>query len=94
MNITWLPGYSYGANIFLNGKDVSRMTDNDLAEVRNKEIGFVFQQFNLLPRLNCCGKRGIALIYSGIAKKERTERALKCLTKLNLKTEATINQMN
>src|SRR6478609_5191102 len=49
----------------LNGKDVSSMPDNDLAEVRNKEIGFVFQQFNLLPRLTAAENVALPLVYSG-----------------------------
>ncbi len=68
----------------LNGKDVSRMVDNDLAEVRNKEIGFVFQQFNLLPRLTAAENVALPLIYSGINKKERAERAMETLTKVKL----------
>lgn len=68
----------------LNGHDVSRMIDNDLAEIRNKEIGFVFQQFNLLPRLTAVENVALPLIYSGIAKKERTERALDVLRKVKL----------
>ena len=68
----------------LNGQDVSRMIDNDLAEVRNKEIGFVFQQFNLLPRLTAAENVALPLIYSGIAKKERMERAMEVLTKVRL----------
>jgi putative ABC transport system ATP-binding protein len=68
----------------LNGQDVSRMIDNDLAEVRNKEIGFVFQQFNLLPRLTAAENVALPLIYSGIAKKERTERAMEVLKKVKL----------
>ena len=68
----------------LNGYDVSRMIDNDLAEIRNKEIGFVFQQFNLLPRLTAAENVALPLIYSGIAKKERTERALEVLRKVKL----------
>lgn len=68
----------------LNGKDVSRMPDNDLAEVRNKEIGFVFQQFNLLPRLSAAENVALPLIYSGIGKKERTDRALAVLAKVKL----------
>lgn len=68
----------------LNGKDVSRMIDNDLAEVRNKEIGFVFQQFNLLPRLTAAENVALPLIYSGIGKKERMERALEVLRKVKL----------
>lgn len=68
----------------LNEKDVSRMPDNDLAEVRNKEIGFVFQQFNLLPRLTAAENVALPLIYSGISKKERAERALAVLAKVKL----------
>lgn len=68
----------------LNGKDVSRMPDNDLAEVRNKEIGFVFQQFNLLPRLTAAENVALPLIYSGTSKKERTERAMEALEKVKL----------
>ena len=68
----------------LNGKDVSGMIDDDLAEVRNKEIGFVFQQFNLLPRLTAAENVALPLIYSGIGKKERMERALEVLRKVKL----------
>jgi putative ABC transport system ATP-binding protein len=68
----------------LNGKDVSGMEDNDLAEVRNKEIGFVFQQFNLLPRLTAAENVALPLIYSGIGKKERIERAMAVLSKVKL----------
>ncbi|MEN9571106.1 MAG: hypothetical protein RL172_2337 [Bacteroidota bacterium] len=71
-------------NYFLNGKDVSRMEDNDLAEVRNKEIGFVFQQFNLLPRLTAAENVALPLIYSGVTKKERADRALEALAKVKL----------
>ena len=68
----------------LNGKDVSRMIDDDLAEVRNREIGFVFQQFNLLPRLTAAENVALPLIYSGIGKKERMERAMEVLIKVKL----------
>lgn len=68
----------------LNGKDVSSMPDNDLAEVRNKEIGFVFQQFNLLPRLTAAENVALPLIYSGIGKTERMERAMEVLCKVKL----------
>ena len=68
----------------LNGKDVSKMADNDLAEVRNKEIGFVFQQFNLLPRLSASENVALPLIYAGIARKERMERAMEVLAKVGL----------
>ena len=68
----------------LNGKDVSKMNDNDLAEIRNKEIGFVFQQFNLLPRLSALENVALPLIYAGVSKKERNERAMEMLVKVNL----------
>ena len=68
----------------LNNKDVSSTTDNDLDEVRNKEIGFVFQQFNLLPRLTAEENVALPLVYAGIAKKERIERAKEALRKVNL----------
>jgi putative ABC transport system ATP-binding protein len=68
----------------LNGKDVSKTTDNDLASVRNKEIGFIFQQFNLLPRLSAAENVALPLVYAGVAKKERIERAMDVLAKVGL----------
>ncbi len=68
----------------LNGKDVSRMADNDLAEVRNHEIGFVFQQFNLLPRLTAVENVALPLVYAGISKKARTDKALHVLEQVGL----------
>jgi putative ABC transport system ATP-binding protein len=68
----------------LNGKDVSRTTDNDLADVRNKEIGFVFQQFNLLPRLTAVENVALPLVYAGIPRKQRTEKAMEVLRKVDL----------
>lgn len=73
-----------GGKYILNDNDVSRMPDNDLAEVRNKEIGFVFQQFNLLPRLTALENVALPLVYSGISKKERTERAMEVLKTVKL----------
>jgi putative ABC transport system ATP-binding protein len=69
----------------LNGHDVSTMLDNELAEIRNKEIGFVFQQFNLLPRLSALENVALPLVYAGIPKKIRTEI---------FPTGATTSQMN
>jgi putative ABC transport system ATP-binding protein len=84
MNILGCLDSPTSGQYILNGKDVSGMPDNDLAEVRNKEIGFVFQQFNLLPRLTAAENVALPLIYSGIAKKERHERALAVLEKVQL----------
>jgi len=74
---------SSGAYI-LNGRDVSRMPDDDLAEVRNREIGFVFQQFNLLPRLTAAENVALPLIYSGISKKDRVSRSMEALSRVKL----------
>ena len=84
MNILGCLDSPSGGKYLLNGKDVSRMHDNDLAEVRNKEIGFVFQQFNLLARLTAAENVALPLVYSGIGRKERTERALEVLLKVKL----------
>jgi putative ABC transport system ATP-binding protein len=84
MNILGCLDSPSGGKYILNGKDVSRMPDNDLAEVRNQEIGFVFQQFNLLPRLTALENVALPLVYSGIGKKERIERANEVLAKVKL----------
>ena len=72
----------------LNGQDVSRMSDNQLAEVRTKEIGFVFQSFNLLPRASALDNVALPLIYAGLSKRERTERALESLRAVGLADRA------
>jgi len=84
MNILGCLDTPTAGKYILNGKDVSKMPDDDLAEVRNKEIGFVFQQFNLLPRLTAIENVALSLIYAGINKKERTERAMESLKKVGL----------
>ncbi len=84
MNILGCLDSPTGGTYILNGKDVSKMADNDLAEVRNKEIGFVFQQFNLLPRLSAAENVALPLIYAGVARKERMERAMEVLAKVGL----------
>jgi putative ABC transport system ATP-binding protein len=68
----------------LNGVDVSQMNDNELAEIRNKEIGFVFQTFNLLPRSNALHNVELPLIYKGLPSEERREVALQCLAHVGL----------
>jgi len=89
MNILGCLDTPSGGKYVLNGKDVSRMADNDLAEVRNKEIGFVFQQFNLLPRLTAAENVALPLIYSGISKNERRDRAMAVLEKVKLADRST-----
>lgn len=84
MNILGCLDSPTGGTYILNGKDVSKMPDNDLAEVRNKEIGFVFQQFNLLPRLTAAENVALPLVYAGVGKRERTERAMEVLAKVHL----------
>ena len=84
MNILGCLDSPSGGTYILNSKDVSKMPDDDLAEVRNTEIGFVFQQFNLLPRLTAVENVALPLIYAGIKKKERTERAMEALRKVDL----------
>ncbi len=68
----------------LNGKDVSNMTQDELAEIRNKEIGFVFQTFNLLPRTTALENVALPMIYAGFSKKERIKRAEKVLSDVGL----------
>lgn len=84
MNILGCLDSPTGGNYILNGKDVSKMPDDDLADVRNTEIGFVFQQFNLLPRLTAAENVALPLVYAGVAKKERIERAMEALNKVGL----------
>src|SRR5580765_4440792 len=84
MNILGCLDTPSGGQYVLNGQDVSRMSDDDLAEVRNNEIGFVFQQFNLLPRLTAAENVALPLVYAGVGKKERTERAMEALRKVVL----------
>lgn len=71
-------------NYILNGKDVSQMHDDELAEIRNKEIGFVFQTFNLLPRTTALDNVALPLIYAGFSKSERKAKATKVLQQVNL----------
>lgn len=68
----------------LNGHDVSKMSDSDLADIRNKQIGFVFQQFNLLPRMSALENVALPLVYAGIPKKQRVERAREVIRQVGL----------
>lgn len=73
----------------LNGIQVSSMDDNDLANVRNKEIGFVFQTFNLLPRLRALENVALPLVYAGVGRKEREQRAAAVLERVGLSDRMT-----
>ena len=69
----------------LGGEDVSDMTDDELAEIRNKMIGFIFQQYNLLPKLDLLENVELPLLYAGVGASERRERAMAALEKVGLK---------
>jgi putative ABC transport system ATP-binding protein len=68
----------------LNGRNVSNLKDDELAHIRNKEIGFVFQAFNLLPRMSILENVELPMVYSGISHKERREKAIEALRKVGL----------
>lgn len=84
MNILGCLDTPTSGTYILNGKDVSQMHDDDLAEVRNKEIGFVFQTFNLLPRTTALDNVALPMIYAGYPKSERNKRATEVLTQVGL----------
>lgn len=84
MNILGCLDTPTSGKYILNEKDVSNTPDNELADVRNKEIGFVFQQFNLLPRLTAVENVALPLVYAGVPKKLRTKKAMQVLEKVNL----------
>ena len=84
MNILGCLDTPTSGQYFLNGKDVSKMEDNNLAEIRNTEIGFVFQTFNLLPRYSALENVMLPLIYAGMPKNVRHERAVEVLENVGL----------
>ncbi len=84
MNIIGCLDTPTSGEYYLNGQRVSEMSDNELAEVRNREIGFVFQTFNLLPRADCLHNVELPLVYSGISKRVRREMALRALESVGL----------
>jgi putative ABC transport system ATP-binding protein len=84
MNILGCLDTPTAGRYILNNNDVSTMADNALAEVRNKEIGFVFQQFNLLPRLTAAENVALPLVYAGMNRKLRTEKAMQVLEMVSL----------
>ncbi|MBT9391651.1 ABC transporter ATP-binding protein [Hymenobacter sp. NST-14] len=88
MNIVGCLDTPSGGQYILNGKDVSNMSDNQLADVRNREIGFVFQSFNLLPRATSLDNVALPLIYAGYGKSERHEMAREALRSVGLAERA------
>jgi putative ABC transport system ATP-binding protein len=84
MNILGCLDTPNSGTYILNGKDVSRMDDDELAGIRNKEIGFVFQTFNLIPRMTSQENVALPLVYAGVPKKERMERAANIMAKVGL----------
>lgn len=88
MNIIGCLDSPTDGNYILNEKDVSNLSENELAEIRNKEIGFVFQTFNLLPRSSALENVELPLIYAGLASAERKEKAMEALTKVELANRA------
>lgn len=84
MNIIGCLDTPTSGTYILNGQLVSDMTENELAEIRNKEIGFVFQTFNLLPRASALENVALPLIYAGYGKADREEKAMEALESVNL----------
>lgn len=84
MNILGCLDTPSGGKYFLDGLDVSTMNDDQLAEIRNRKIGFIFQTFNLIPRLSTLENVAMPLIYAGLSKKERIEKAEEVLIKVGL----------
>ncbi len=85
MNILGCLDTPTAGRYFLNGKDVSKLSEDKLAEIRNKEIGFVFQTFNLLPKYDALENVALPLIYAGVKKGERLKRAAELLELVGLK---------
>src|SRR5688500_632144 len=84
MNILGCLDSPTAGTYILDGQDVSKMSDDALADVRNKEIGFVFQQFNLLPRLTALENVALPLVYAGNSRKQRTDMAMDVIKKVGL----------
>ncbi len=88
MNILGCLDSPTAGRYILNGNDVSTMPDDQLAAIRNREIGFVFQQFNLLPRLSALENVALPLVYAGMSRKIRTEQAMEVIQKVGLETRS------
>jgi putative ABC transport system ATP-binding protein len=88
MNIVGCLDTPTSGKYILNGKDVSDLDEDELAEIRNKEIGFIFQNFNLLPRSSALDNVALPLIYAGYSKSQRTEMAMEALKNVGLDTRS------
>ncbi|MDD5447824.1 MAG: ABC transporter ATP-binding protein [Actinomycetota bacterium] len=84
MHILGCLDHPTSGKLYIDGEDVSRVNGNSLAELRNKKIGFVFQQFNLLPRTSALSNVELPLLYAGVSASERKRRALECLEHVGL----------
>ncbi len=88
MNIIGCLDVPTSGQYFLDGKDVSHMNDNELAEIRNKKLGFIFQQYNLIPKLTVQQNVELPLLYAGLSEKEQSVRALASLDRVGLLEKA------
>ena len=84
MNIIGCLDVPTSGRYYLKGQDVSSMTDDELAEIRNKTLGFIFQQYNLIPKLNVLENVELPLIYKGVPEKERVEAAVEALKRVGI----------
>ena len=85
MNIIGALDVPTSGSYYLGGEDVSDMSDDQLAQIRNRMIGFIFQQYNLLPKLNLLENVELPLLYAGVGREERRERAMVSLERVGLK---------
>lgn len=88
MNIIGCLDVATSGSYRLNGKDISHYTDDELAEVRNKMLGFIFQQYNLLPKLTLLDNVALPLLYAGVGDNEQKERAMRSLSRVGLSDKA------
>lgn len=88
MNIIGCLDVPTSGQYFLEGNDVSHMTDDEQAEIRNKKLGFIFQQYNLIPKLTVQQNVELPLLYAGLSEKEQTARALESLDRVGLRDKA------
>ncbi len=88
MNIIGCLDVPTSGQYFLDGKDVSQMNDDEQAEIRNKKLGFIFQQYNLITKLTVLQNVELPLLYAGLSEKEQEERALASLERVGLREKA------